>query len=153
MTSVFQALLETKRAELAEAHRRYQDAEQDVTALERVAAMDLPLNLLVPADKYDATQLHGRRIDQVLDLLHRSGGTVHVRAVMAELQLSRTAARRFMNGVVDRFGDAAPWARVNGSRSEFVVRGFSPVDESSPADSGEIRSSIYGLPPEGGESA
>ncbi len=134
MVTIFQSLLDHKRNALEQARRRYDEAKQDVAALERAATMDLPDALLQPVPELVQETVRARRIQQIIDLFHRSGGTLHLREVMAELRLSKTSARRFMNGVVERLRADSPWDRYNGSQSRFVLRdGYTFYDPAPPA--------------------
>lgn len=131
MATVFQGLLDRKRAELEQARIRYEELQRDVAALERAAMMDLPLPLAAeapaPAEpKLSRQERHAQRERQVIELFRLHGGVLHLSTVMRELEVSKNAAKDWMNLEIDRAPMAYPWERVDGNKSRFRLKEYGP---------------------------
>jgi len=144
MVTIFQNLLDHKRAELDQAKIRYEELQRDVAALERAASMQLPPSLFAEAPapampKLSKKEKHALRERQIIELFHRSGGMLHLSTIMKELHVSKNAAKDWMNVEIDRAPMSCPWERVDGNKSRFIfkedVRRQSPLPEPRRNDS------------------
>lgn len=139
MVTVFQNLLDCKRAELEKVRIRYEALQHDVAALERAATQELPPSLsaeaLAPAVPHlPRKEKHARRVQQILELFRHHGGVLHLSAIMAELGISKNAAKEWMNTPIDQAPADCPWERVDGNRSRFRLKDHQSRPEPAPAD-------------------
>ena len=131
MVSVFQNMLDNKRVELEQARIRYEALQRDVAALEHTSTMKLSPALSAEAPeprlpKLSKSEKHALRKKQILALFQRHGGTLHLSEVMRELQVSKNAAKDWMNAEIDQAPVACPWELKDGNKSRFKLKDFVP---------------------------
>ncbi len=127
MPTVFQTLLAVKKAETEKAKRRWEQLQREVAALECVAAMPLPQELLrvVPAlgqAKFSRKEKSALRYKQVMELFGQHGGKLRLQTIVSALKVSRNAAKEWMNSLIDRSPETCPWTRVGDNRSRFMLK-------------------------------
>jgi len=132
MSTLFENLLSLKRAALEQARLRYEALQHDVATLEHAATMPLPPELLAEAPALRKPRLtkkekHALRHEQIIKLFDKHAGVLRLTTIMKELDISKNAAREWMNAGIDRAPEMTPWTRVEGNRSRFKLKDSAAV--------------------------